>query len=518
MNAIPDRTGLERGQAGSVRHRYLGRAGVCSRPNAVSADSAPLSFDVRLPLIIDLDTGLLATDSVHEALLVLVKRDCTEAWRLPFRLLTGLPVIKDRLTKLVTARDIGCFPINSKLENFAKREARLGREIVLTTAAGPAMAQKFKDRFSFVSKVIASNDRRTMRGRAKAEQLRRLYPSGFIYAGGGRRDLHTWKLSSGAIFTGKSPRLARKAQRVANMIASFPRHGSGSGEFRRTMRLHQWVKNALIFVPLILGGKAGDLGAWSHAFEAFFAFSLLASATYIVNDLWDLHEDRQHWSKRHRPLASGELSIASSVRLLAISALAAFGLAAFTGSGCVATLALYLVLSLAYSFRLKREPMVDVFVLAALFTLRLVAGVVVTGVAFSPWLLVFSMFIFLSLSLAKRQSELMRMSSNTQSTAPGRGYRPADAPFVLVTGVAAMTAAVLVMVIYLTQEAFPKGFYRHPYFLWGFAGIIFLWQAHLWLTCTRGELDDDPVAFALKDRLSLFYACLMGLILVAAIL
>lgn len=477
-----------------------------------------LKCDLGLPLILDLDGGLLTTDMVQEGLLILFKREWAKVWKFPLWAIRGWAAVKQRLATLVTDEDIARFPINPALESFARHEAQLGREIVLATAADRGIAEKVERRFSFVSKVIASDGRTAMRGRAKAEELRRLYPKGFIYAGDSYPDIHVWKLSSGAIFAGTSARLVRKAREVAEVVASFPRPRPGTDGFRRGLRLHQWVKNALIFVPLILGGKAADVTAWVEALEAFLAFSLLASATYLMNDLWDLQEDRQHWSKRQRPLASGEWSIASSVILIAACGLVALALAAIVGTGCVEMFGLYLALSLAYSLRLKREPMVDVLLLAVLFTMRLIIGVVVTGVAFSPWLLVFSMFIFLSLSLAKRQSELTRIIVDGRAAAPGRGYRSADAPLVLMTGVAAMMAAVLVMVIYLTQDAFPKGFYRHAHFLWGFAVVIFLWLARVWLLCHRGEMDDDPVAFALKDRWSLFYAAAMGLILAAAIL
>lgn len=184
----------------------------------------------------------------------------------------------------------------------------------------------------------------------------------------------------------------------------------------------------------------------------------------------------------------------------------------------MAMLALYLILSLSYSFRLKREPIIDVFLLATLFTMRLAVGDVVTEVAFSRWLLVFAMFIFLSLSLAKRQTEITRMAAHGQQAAPGRGYKASDAPFVLAAGVATMMATVLIMIIYLIEDAFPKGFYKHPDLLWGFPAVIFLWLARIWLLCHRGELHDDPVVFALKDRVSLFYAGVMAVIFIAAAL
>ncbi|HTV32054.1 MAG TPA: UbiA family prenyltransferase [Methylocella sp.] len=483
-----------------------------------ASNISELNCDLALPLVLDLDGTLVTTDTLHEALFLLFKRDGSKAWLVPFWTLKGRAVVKEKLAEVVTEEDVARFPINPALQEFAEREARLGREIVLATAADRAIAEKVEKRFSFISKVIASDGRKNMRGYAKAEELRRRYPNGFIYAGDSYPDIHVWRHSSGAVFAGASPRLFERAREVTDMMASFPRRALSLDGLRRGLRLHQWAKNALIFVPLILGGKAMDAVAWIHALEAFLAFSLLASATYLLNDLWDLHEDRQHWSKKHRPIASGELPISLSVGLIAACGLAALGLALAAGTKCVGMLALYLALSLSYSFQLKREPIIDVFLLGTLFTMRLAIGVVVTEVVFSPWLIVFSMFIFMSLSLAKRQTEITRMVAHGQEAAPGRGYKASDAPFVLATGVATMMATVLIMVIYLIEDAFPKGFYKHPDFLWGFAVIIFLWLARVWLLCHRGQLHDDPVAFALKDRLSLFYGAAMGVTFIAAVL
>jgi 4-hydroxybenzoate polyprenyltransferase len=211
------------------------------------------------------------------------------------------------------------------------------------------------------------------------------------------------------------------------------------------------------------------------------------------------------------------MQIVLSLALIVLLGLGGFSLAFVVARESVALLAVYLAATLAYSFRLKREPIVDVVMLAALFTMRLGVGVVVAGVAFSTWLLVFSMFFFLSLSLGKRQTEIVRMVAHGKESAPGRGYRAKDAPFVLASGVATMMAAVLIMVIYLIEDAFPKGVYKHPDFLWAFPVVIFLWLARVWLLCHRGELHDDPVAFALKDRLSLVYAAVMGAVFAAAI-
>jgi 4-hydroxybenzoate polyprenyltransferase len=452
-------------------------------------DIPPLSCDLTVPFVIDLDGTLVPTDTLHEALFLLLKRDWSKAWRVPLWVLQGRAVVKQKLGALITDEDVAHFPVNSALLDFAWREAERGRMIVLATAADRQLAEKVARRFPFISKVMASDGRTNLRGRAKAEALSEIYPEGFVYAGDSYPDVEVWRQSSGAIFAGDSRRLFERVQEATHLFASFPPPSLGLHGLRRALRLHQWAKNALIFVPLILSGKILDADAWIKAMEGFLAFGMLASATYLINDLWDVNEDRQHWSKKDRPLASGEMQIALSLTLIVLLGLGGFSLAFVAARETVALLAVYVAATLAYSFRLKREPIVDVVMLAALFTMRLGVGVVVAGVAFSTWLLVFSMFFFLSLSLGKRQTEIVRMVAHGKERAPGRGYRAKDAPFVLASGVTTMMAAVLILVIYLIEDAFPKGVYKHPDFLW---------------------------AFALKDRLSLVYAAVMGAVFAAA--
>lgn len=515
MAASLDRYGARR--VVSARKAAGSQTADNSRTSADPANVPTLHCDLQLPLVLDLEGSLLATNTLLEALFLFLKRQWSRTWQIPVWALAGGAVIKEKLAASITPEDAEFFPVNRPLEQFARNEAELGRMVVLVTAADRLLAERLAARFPFVSKIISSNNS-AGRECADAAALDRLFPQGFVYVGGTGADVYIRRLSEGAVFPGAPPRAKGKARQAADVVASLPKRGVRLNDLQRGLRLHQWAKNALIFAPLVLGGKAGSFPAWAHAAMAFFAFGLLASATYLLNDIWDLHEDRQHWSKRTRPIASGELSIGTSVGLIALLGFCAFGLGAIAGTDCVAMLALYFVMSLSYSFRLKREPVIDVFLLATLFTMRLAMGVVVTHVIFSPWLFVFSMFLFLSLSLAKRQTEIGRMIAHGKSEALGRGYNATDAPFVLAAGVASMMAAVLVMVIYLTQDAFPKGFYRHPNMLWALAAIIFLWLARVWLLCCRGELNDDPVTFALKDRLSLFYAAMMGVILITATL
>jgi 4-hydroxybenzoate polyprenyltransferase len=287
---------------------------------------------------------------------------------------------------------------------------------------------------------------------------------------------------------------------------------------RRSLRLHQWAKNLLIFVPLVLGGK-GELGAaWSTALIGFLALGFTASATYIINDLWDMPNDRKHRSKRTRPLASGDLSIRAGIVLAIAGLVIGIGLAAYVGLNAVTMLALYVALSLSYSFYWKRIPILDAFVLASLFTSRIVIGIVLTDVRLSVWLLVFSMFIFVSLTMAKRHTEVLSLAESGTMTIPGRGYVTNDAPLILAVGMGSAMAGILVMILYLIEDAYPRAFYANPVFLWALPAILFLFLGRVWLLSERRQLHDDPIAFALKDRVSLLLGFLMCLALAAALM
>jgi 4-hydroxybenzoate polyprenyltransferase len=286
----------------------------------------------------------------------------------------------------------------------------------------------------------------------------------------------------------------------------------------RSLRLHQWAKNALIFVPLVLGGKARDASAWLDAAWGFLALGFAASAAYIINDLWDIANDRGHWTKRSRPFASGKLSARAGMLLAAAGLGIGFGFAAFLGAAGLATLALYVVLATSYTFVWKRVPILDVFILASLFTLRVGFGIVLIDVWLSPWLLIFSMFLFLSLSTAKRHTEVLRLAALGLDAMPGRGYIAGDAPLLLGMGLASMLGAVLILVLYLIEDAFPHGLYGNPTWLWVIPPILFLFLGRVWLLSQRGQLHDDPVEFAMKDGVSLLLGLLIGLGFTAALL
>lgn len=271
----------------------------------------------------------------------------------------------------------------------------------------------------------------------------------------------------------------------------------------RTARVHQWSKNALIFVPLLVGHAYGSLANVAMAAVGFVLVCLLASATYMLNDIADLEADRQHDVKRLRPFASGELPVAFGLIAAPLLIAASLVGALLLSPAFAASLLLYLVLTLAYSFGMKKLPLVDVFIISMLFVLRIVMGTAVVGLAYSPWLLTFSWAFFLSLALAKRHVEVVRADRSDVEDVIGRGYRGADWPLTLSFGVGSGLISIVIMLLYLANDAAPSGFYAKPSWLYAVPACMMVWMMRLWLLSNRMELDDDPVIFALKDPASL---------------
>jgi 4-hydroxybenzoate polyprenyltransferase len=294
------------------------------------------------------------------------------------------------------------------------------------------------------------------------------------------------------------------------------RSPSSAVAFIQSLRPHQWIKNTLIFIPLLLAGKAGDGGVWLNAILGFVAFTLVAACMYVVNDVRDLPFDRLHWSKRNRPLARGDLSVTVALVGSVIGIAAGLALSLAVDLLSFGALFAYLVLGAAYTLQLRRVPLVDVLTLASLYTLRLVFGVYVAMVALSPWLLVFSMFIFTSLCFAKRHTEIVKTRGNGGKEIEGRGYLASDSPFLLTIGIASAAGAVLILILYLIEEAFSAEFYSSPDWLWCLPPILFLWLGRIWLLAGRNQLDDDPIRFAVGDKTSLALGVAMIIVFLTA--
>lgn len=293
-------------------------------------------------------------------------------------------------------------------------------------------------------------------------------------------------------------------------ISKRSRHSPAAGLFA-SFRLHQWAKNLLVFAPMILGGEIDDRQIWLAAFLAFIAMGLVSSSTYLINDVLDVEDDRKHWSKRERPVAKGILSTRSAWVFASLGLIAGLALGAYVSIGVLIVLLSYVLLTLAYSFYIKRIPLMDGLLLAVLFTLRLALGTVAVQVEPSPWLFVFSMFLFTSLSLAKRYAELDRSNGTRAKRISGRGYRLGDAPLVMAVGLAAGLSAVIIMIFYIIEDAFRESFEGNALSLWGFPPIVFLLVCRIWLVTVRGQMHDDPVKFMLEDRASYLLAILLAI-------
>jgi len=480
------------------------------RANPVAKIEQNAQHTVSTPLVLDVDDALLRTDMLHETAVAYVKANPFRIFQLGAWLLRGKAVLKRKLSERIPL-DVDHLPVNEDLISFAKAEHAKGRQVGLATAADLLLTRRLARRFDFISFVVASDGVTNVKGEEKARQLVARFPQGFAYAGDSTSDLKVWREASSVILAGASPAVAHAARALGKPVeAEFEWPSLGLKGWAKALRIHQWAKNALVFVPLVLSGLADQPMAILNGVIAFAAMSLMASGTYLLNDLSDLADDRKHWTKRNRPLASGTLRIRHGIPVATALIGVSFVAAAFLGMASLAMLTLYMATTLAYSFYLKRQPIVDAFTLAILFTLRLGIGITAVGATPSPWLLVFSMFLFTSLSFAKRQTEIQRSVAKGQTQISGRGYRGIDSGLVLTMGMATGMSAVVIMVLYIMNDVYPADFYHVPQLLWVLPAALFLWISRIWLLCHRGELNDDPVAFAVRDKISIALGGVMG--------
>lgn len=477
--------------------------------NGTAMTHVPVDTDQTIPLVLDLDGTLIRTDSLQEQALGLIRRKPFAIFKLVAWVFAGRVVLKERLAAAVPL-DPEFLPVNEDVVALAQREAAKGRKIVLATAAHADTARPFLQRFPFITELLATEGTLNLKGKAKAEALSKRFPEGFDYAGDSRADLEVWKHARNAIPVGASSSTVRKARKSANVTEVITRPAVLKA-FIKCLRPHQWAKNMLVVVPAILSGRIIDPSTLLPLALAFFALSLTASATYVFNDLWDLQDDRQHWSKRRRPFASGALSLPTGIAGAMICFVAGLVLALLAGPAVLLWVLVYVAVTLTYSLWLKRKVIHDAMTLASLFTLRLVVGMVAVSAVPSPWLFVFSMFFFTSLAFAKRHTEIARVIEKGGFWVNGRGYRASDLPLVLAAGISSSIAAVVIMVLYIIEDAHQQSFIKNGDWLWALPPLIFLISSRIWVVCQRGELDDDPVVFVVKDKVCLAYAGMAGI-------
>lgn len=469
----------------------------------------------KIPICVDLDGTLLKTDSLHESALILLKRRPFMVFMLPLWLCKGRMVLKREIAGRVEL-EVKTLPYNATVITWLENERASGRQLVLATAADALLAEKISAHLGLFAECLASDGRINLKGRRKAEQLvSRFGEKGFVYAGNSREDLEVWPHAAAAVVVSGSENLIARVKSATVVEHVFRPAGGGIKALARAIRVHQWVKNLLVFVPLIAAHRAFESGNLAKGTLAFGAFCLCASGIYVLNDLLDLNADRKHALKRNRPFASGELPLAVGFLLMPMLITGSFSLGAMLGARFEWMLGLYFAATCLYSFAIKTMVLGDVICLAGLYTIRIFAGGIATASEVSHWLLAFSGFLFLSLALAKRASELFHLRPTTRSAAAGRGYVVGDLETLSSLGSSSGYISVLVLALYINSMDV-RAYYARPEWLWLVCPLLLYWISRVWLLIHRGQIHEDPVVFALKDKASYAIGLLVMLVVIIA--
>lgn len=469
---------------------------------AIAGDAPAKAAGEHELVYVDLDGSLIHSDLLLESALAYVRRHPWRALNLLLWAARGPAYLKARLAESFEL-DASTLPYHGELIDYLRSEAAKGRRIVLATASNERLAHKVADHLGIFGAVLASSDSHNLKGANKHDAIA-AHCGGvpYAYVGNDASDVHIWKHAHAAVLVNASASTRARARQTSAIAADFPAQPASLKTYLRAIRMYQWSKNLLLFVPLITAHYWGSLDAIRNILIGFLAFSLCASSIYLVNDLLDLPSDRAHPRKRHRPIAAGAVSIQAAVLLSVLLLAAGLGLAAVLGPWFLTLTALYVAATTAYSFALKTYVLIDVITLAGLYTMRIIAGAAAIAVVPSFWLLAFSMFVFLSLALVKRYSELHMLIGTQRSSAAGRNYETQDLHVVLALGVASGFAAVQVFAMYINSDDIMR-LYPRPQLLWPLCATILYWIGRMWIKTVRGEMHDDPLLFAARDRGSL---------------
>lgn len=467
------------------------------------------------PLCIDLDGTLVRTDTLHEQYLNALVRRPLAALLVVLLLFRGKAAFKRGLSQICPINP-EALPYQADLVEFLRAEKARGRILVLATASDHAVAEPIAAHLGLFDQTLGSDGTLNLKGRAKADRLSELFGRGqFSYAGNSHADVPVWDAAGQVILVNTPSSIEGVLPRAANVTHRFG--GKRPGKLKlliRAMRVYQWVKNVLVFIPLLLA-HVFTTDVLIRGVSIFFAFSMTASAIYILNDLLDLAADRAHPRKKLRPFASGNLQLHYGVLG---PLLLAFGLTfAWVGISFHTFLLLlvYVVTTTAYSVVLKTKALVDVFTLAGLYTIRILAGGVATGIHVSVWLLGFSLFVFLSLAFLKRASELSVAAAEGRSAGGRRGYLASDGDLLRSMGLASAFTSALALSLYLSSDV-ARQHYPAPSWLWLVVPLVLFAQCRLWLAGGRGEMTDDPIIYAAKDRVCWFVFGCVAVVFVLA--
>ncbi len=502
---------------------------VSSPPATSPQDPAlgpPAMLRPGVPLCVDLDGTLVRSDTLVDSVLAMARQHPQGLLRIPGWIAEGKAALKQHVTSAVTL-DVEHLPYNLPLLEWLRAEHAAGRAIYLATAADHRLARRVAEHLGIFAGVLASDGETNLAGGNKLAAFRSHFGESFCYIGNASPDVDLLRACESPMVANPHRSLTGGLKRAGVIPARrFNDRSPPLRAWLKAIRLHQWAKNTLIFVPLLLAHdwKPAAVGA---ALVAFLSFGLCASATYIINDLLDIEADRRHPRKRRRPFAAGDLSafagVAAVAGMMCVSVVLAVALphlfAAMPGSNgplarpysFLGWLAIYTATTLTYSFYLKRKLLLDVFVLSGLYTVRILAGSAATGVPISTWLAGFSVFFFLSLAFVKRFSELESLRERGSTVTNGRGYLVGDLEQLRALGTGAAYAAVVVMTLYISNSDTVR-LYAHTARLWMVVPVLLLWLSQVWMLASRGQMHDDPVVWAITDKRSLLMGVLMALV------
>jgi len=468
-------------------------------------------------LVVDLDETLSRTDTLHEALLQLLLRKPAVFWRM----LVDPPRDKASFKDRVSAEEVVSpdrLVLNTEVVDLVQKAVAEGQRAVLVSAADHRQVDAVTTHLGMFDEAIGTGAPNTegqnLGGQRKADFLIARYGAGgFDYVGDCARDIPVWQSARRAYAVSPSVQLSAAAARAGVTLTPVGRNPAPARAYLKALRPHQWVKNILIFLPLLAAQQFDQV--WL-AVLAFILFSMTASSVYVFNDLADLASDRQHPRKRARPFAAGDVPLAHGV-FMGAGLLAAALLLSFVVMPVAFSFAmiLYFAVTVAYSFWLKRKLIVDIIVLAGLYTMRIIAGGAATGIVPSPWLLAFSVFLFYALACIKRQAELIDQAAHNKQTTPGRGYVASDINVVQMISISSGQAAVLVFALYLYSPTVTE-LYATPEVLWLICPVLLYWLSRIAVLTHRGFMHDDPIVFAVRDRISLLTGAVVVLIIFAA--
>ena len=466
-------------------------------------------------LAVDVDGTLLRTDLLHESVFALLKKSPFYAFMLPLWLMRGKAHLKQMIANRVDLQ-VELLPYREDFVDYLREEHASGRRLMLATASNIRYAQGIADHLGLFSWVLGSTESENLSGARKLAHIKaELGAEGFAYAGNSAVDLPIWEAAGTAVLVNTPSLVKARAEKVSNVVRVFSEEESYLKAFIKAMRPHQWLKNLLIFVPLVLSQHLDEIQLDNQAFLAFLSFCFCASSVYLLNDLLDLSADRQHPTKRFRPFAAGDLPIVYGVTGMLALLLCSFGIALILPPFFLGVLIIYYVCTMAYSLWLKSAMLIDALTLAALYTLRLIAGAAAITVPLSFWLLAFSMFIFLSLAFIKRYSELLLLTQSGRQQLLGRAYQTVDMETLAQFGTASGYLAVLVMAFYVNSDNVFEG-YQRPEALWLLCPMMLYWISRMWVVTRRGEMHDDPVVFTIKDPRTYWLGAIAAIALLVA--